>query len=218
MQKIALIVAGGKGERMKSSTPKQFLCFKGAPILMHTIKKFDFLDNIIVVLPSSELDNWKSLCQKYKFILPHTLVEGGSTRIESVRKGLKNISRNVIVAIHDGVRPLISKELINKLIAEVRPNTGAIPIIPVKDSLRKVTANNSISIDRSNMFHVQTPQCFLSDEIKEAYNNITINNNFTDDASIFEHNKGKIKTVLGEENNIKITTQQDLLKVNYLNI
>ena len=218
MQKIALIVAGGKGKRMKSSIPKQFLCFKGAPILMHTIKKFDFLDNIIVVLPSSELDNWKSLCQKYKFILPHTLVEGGSTRIESVRKGLKNISRNVIVAIHDGVRPLISKELINKLIAEVKPNTGAIPIIPVKDSLRKVTANNSISIDRSNMFHVQTPQCFLSDEIKEAYNNITINNNFTDDASIFEHNKGKIKTVLGEENNIKITTQQDLSKVNYLNI
>ncbi len=218
MQKIALIVAGGRGERMNSSIPKQFLCFKGTPILMHSIKKFDFFDNILLVLPRSEFDNWKALCHKYRFNLPHTLVEGGSTRIESVQNGLKKITRNVIVAIHDGVRPLISKQLIDKLITEVQPNIGAIPVIPVKDSLRKVTLNNSISINRSNIFHVQTPQCFISDEIKAAYKNITINQNFTDDASIFEYNNGKIKTVTGEENNIKITTQQDLLSANHISI
>ncbi len=218
MQKIALIVAGGSGERMNSSIPKQFLCFKGTPILMHTIKKFDFFDSIIVVLPSSEFDNWKALCHKYRFNLPHTLVEGGSTRIESVQKGLKSITRNVIVAIHDGVRPLISKHLINQLITEVHPNIGAIPVIPVKDSLRKVTNNNSISVDRSNIFHVQTPQCFMSDEIKAAYKKINVNQNFTDDASIFEYNNGKIRTVTGEENNIKITTQQDLLSANHISI
>ena len=218
MQKIALIVAGGKGERMNSNVPKQFLCFKGTPILMHTIKKFDFFDSIVLVLPSSEFNNWKALCHKYKFNLPHTLVEGGSTRIESVQNGLKNITENVIVAIHDGVRPLISKQLIDRLLAEVHSNIGAIPVIPVKDSLRKVTNNNSISIDRTNIFHVQTPQCFMSEEIKSAYKNITINQNFTDDASIFEYNSGKIRTVLGEENNIKITTQKDLLIANHISI
>ena len=218
MQKKALIVAGGKGERMNSSIPKQFLCFKGTPILMHSLKKFDFFDNIVLVLPRSEFDNWKALCHKYKFNIPHTLVEGGATRIESVQKGLKKITGNVIVAIHDGVRPLISKQLIDKLITEVQPNIGTVPIIPVKDSLRKVTDNNSISINRSNIFRVQTPQCFMSEDIKAAYKNITINQNFTDDASIFEYNKGKIRTVIGDENNIKITTQQDLLCANHISI
>ena len=218
MQKIALIVAGGKGERMNSSIPKQFLCVKGTPILMHTIKKFNFFDSIVLILPSSEFDNWKALCHKYKFNLPHTLVEGGSTRIESVQNGLKNINENVIVAIHDGVRPLISKQLIDKLLAKVHSNIGVVPVVPVKDSLRKVTNNNSVSIERTNIFHVQTPQCFMSGEIKAAYKKTIVNQNFTDDASVFEYNGGIIKTVLGEENNIKITTQQDLLSANHISI
>ncbi|MBT3621219.1 MAG: 2-C-methyl-D-erythritol 4-phosphate cytidylyltransferase [Flavobacteriales bacterium] len=209
MQKVALIVAGGKGERMNADIPKQFLLLKGLPILIHTLKQFSHFEEIVLVLPPTQFEYWEALCKTHNFKQQHTLVAGGKTRFHSVKNGLDRIADNAIVAIHDGVRPLISAALINSLVAETKSGIGVIPIVPVKDSIRKVEDENSTHIDRSNLFKVQTPQCFLSADIKKAYAQ-DFKDTFTDDASVFEANGGKINTLLGEEKNLKITTKEDL--------
>ena len=209
MKKISIIVAGGQGKRMKTKTPKQFLTLNGKPILMHTLEKFSELDQIILVLPKSQINYWNNLCVKYKCAIPHMIIEGGRTRFHSVKNALKKISSNTIVVIHDGVRPLISKKIIFKLISKTRKEIGFVPVLPVKDSIRKTEGELTISIDRKNMFTVQTPQCFLGDEIKNAYDR-NYSEEFTDDASVFEKNGGKIKTIIGERVNIKITIKEDL--------
>ena len=209
MKKNSLIVAGGKGERMNSAVPKQFLLLKGVPILMHTLKQFSHFKKIVLVLPSTQFDYWHSLCNTYNFTLKYTLVAGGETRFHSVKNGLEKVEANSIVAIHDGVRPLVSTSLINRLISQAKDGVGVIPIVPVKDSFREVEGEKSIQIERSNLFQVQTPQCFLSKDIKEAYAQNT-SDIFTDDASVFESNGGGITTCLGESRNIKITTKEDL--------
>ena len=209
MKKVALIVAGGKGERMNADIPKQFLLLNNLPILMHTIKQFSHFEKIIVVLPRSQFDFWNELCKNNNFTQIHILVESGKTRFHSVKNGLDKIDNTSIIAIHDGVRPLISTALINSLVGKIKSGIGVIPIVPVKDSIRKLEGENSTHIDRSNLYKVQTPQCFLSTDIKEAYTQ-DFSVNFTDDASVFEANGGKINTLLGEEKNLKITTQEDL--------
>jgi len=209
MKKVALIVAGGKGFRMNSEVPKQFLLLKGTPVLMHTLEKFSHLDEIILVLPKIQIEHWNSLCETYNFNVPHKIVGGGETRFDSVKKGLEKVDNNSIVSIHDGVRPLLSNILIDNLISETKSKIGVIPVIPVKDSVRKGKGENSFHIDRSNLFKVQTPQCFLSSDIKDAYSQ-EFSDSFTDDASVFENNGGKIITILGEEKNLKITIEEDL--------
>ena len=209
MQKVALIVAGGKGERMNADIPKQFLLLNGTPILMHTLKQFSHFEEIVLVLPHSQFDYWRELCSNYNFTQKHTLVAGGTTRFYSVKNGLEKIDENSVIAIHDGVRPLVSTKLINSLITKTKNGVGVIPIVPVKDSIRKVEGENSVHIDRSNLYKVQTPQCFVSADIKEAYTQDS-SDTFTDDASVFEANGGEITTLLGEEKNLKITTKEDL--------
>ena len=209
MKKVALIVAGGKGGRMNADIPKQFLLLNNLPILMHTIKQFSHFEEIVLVLPKSQFDYWNGLCKNNDFTQIHILVEGGETRFHSVKNGLDKIDNTSVVAIHDGVRPLISTALINNLVGETKSGRGVIPIIPVKNSIRKIEGENSVHIDRSNLYKVQTPQCFLSADIKEAYTQ-DFSGTFTDDASVFEANGGKINTLLGEEKNLKITTQEDL--------
>ena len=209
MKKVALIVAGGKGERMNADIPKQFLLLNNLPILMHTIKQFSHFEEIVLVLPKSQFDYWNGLCKNNNFTQIHILVEGGETRFHSVKNGLDKIDNTSVVAIHDGVRPLISTALIISLVGEIKSGIGVIPVVPVKDSIRKVEGENSTNIDRSNLYKVQTPQCFLSADIKEAYTK-DFSGTFTDDASVFEANGGKINTLLGEEKNLKITTQEDL--------
>jgi 2-C-methyl-D-erythritol 4-phosphate cytidylyltransferase len=208
MQKVALIVAGGKGDRMNADIPKQFLLLNGTPILMHTLKQFSHFEEIVLVLPHSQFDYWRELCINYNFTQKHTLVAGGTTRFYSVKNGLEQIDENSVIAIHDGVRPLISTALINSLVAETKRGFGIIPIVPVKDSIRKVEGENSTHLDRSNLYKVQTPQCFLSADIKKAYTQ-DFSDTFTDDASVFEANGGEITTLLGEEKNLKITTKED---------
>ena len=209
MKQVALIVAGGNGTRMKTKTPKQFLLLNGIPVLMHTLKQFASFNEIILVLPKKEIENWHFLCEKFSFNLKHTVVTGGLSRFSSVNEGLKMITENSIVAIHDGVRPLISKKLISLLIKKVKTGCGIIPVLPVKDSIRKISFDKTKSIKRESLYIVQTPQCFLSNEIKNAYKK-TYKLCFTDDASVFEKNNGKILCVDGEEKNIKITTKDDL--------
>ena len=209
MQKVALIVAGGKGDRMNADIPKQFLLLNGTPILMHTLKQFSHFEEIVLVLPHSQFDYWQELCITYNFTQKHTLVPGGTTRFYSVKNGLEKIDENSVIAIHDGVRPLISKKLIDSLITETKNGVGIIPIVPVKDSIRKVEGENSTHLDRSNLYKVQTPQCFLSADMKDAYTQ-EFSDTFTDDASVFEANGGEIKTILGDEKNLKITSQEDM--------
>ena len=209
MKKIALIVAGGKGERMNADIPKQFLLLNDLPILMHTLNAFTDFDKRILVLPQSQIENWKTLCGEYNFALKHMLVAGGINRFGSVKNGLRKVDEGSIVAIHDGVRPLISKNLTNKLIATTKKGIGVVPVVPVKDSLRKVDGNNSKAVSRSSLYKVQTPQCFFASTIKDAYKqNFSLF--FTDDASVLESNGGKIIAILGEGKNIKITTEEDL--------
>ena len=209
MKKIALIVAGGKGERMNADIPKQFLLLNNLPILMHTLNAFTDFDKRILVLPQSQIENWKTLCGEYNFALKHMLVAGGINRFGSVKNGLRKVDEGSIVAIHDGVRPLISKNLTNKLIATTKKGIGVVPVVSVKDSLRKVDGNNSKAVSRSSLYKVQTPQCFFASTIKDAYKqNFSLF--FTDDASVLESNGGKIITILGEGKNIKITTKEDL--------
>jgi len=209
MQKIALIVAGGIGERMNAAIPKQFLLLKRTPILMRTLKQFSHFEEIILVLPSTQFDYWHSLCDTYNFTLKHTLAAGGKTRFHSVKNGLGKITANSIIAIHDGVRPLVSTPLINRLISQAKDGIGVVPVVPIKDSIRKLDDENSTHIDRSQLYKVQTPQCFFSSNIKAAYTK-KFSAHFTDDASVFENNGGKIRTILGEERNLKITTKDDL--------
>ena len=209
MKKVALIVAGGKGERMNSEIPKQFLLLRNVPILIHTLKKFSHFEKIVLVLPKVQFDYWKKICKHNNFNENHILVEGGRNRFHSVKNGLKKVDSGVIVIIHDGVRPLISKDLIERLVAKNKKGSGVIPIMPIKNSIRKIDRGTSSHIDRKNIYHVQTPQCFISTDIKNAYE-LELVERFTDDASVLENAGGKITTVLGEEENIKITTKQDL--------
>ena len=214
MQKVALIVAGGKGTRMKTDLPKQFLLLNDTPILMHTLKQFSHFEEIVLVLPYSQFEYWRELCSTYNFTQKHVLVAGGTSRFYSVKNGLEKIDENSVIAIHDGVRPLISTKLIDSLITKTKNGVGIIPIVPLKDSIRKVEGENSTHLDRSNLYKVQTPQCFLSKDIKEAYTQ-EFSDTFTDDASVFEaKGRGRITTLLGEEKNLKITTKEDLTIAN----
>ena len=209
MRKAALILAGGIGKRFKTKLPKQFTPINNLPVLMHTLDRFSHLNEIILVIPKNHFKNWNILCKKYNFTTYHKLVEGGETRFLSVKNGLKNINNCDIVAIHDGVRPIVSRQLINDAIKLINVNTGVIPIVPVVNTIRKIDDNVSQNLERKNLFSVQTPQCFKYEEIKNAYKQ-SYSDLFTDDASVFEANGGKIITIEGEEKNIKITKPEDL--------
>jgi len=209
MEKTALIVAGGSGERLGKKTPKQFLSIKSKPILMHTIEKFSHLDKIIVVISKNYTNQWIDLCKIHNFKINHELVEGGGNRYESVQNGLRHINDTGVVLIHDGVRPLISKKTINDLIKNVAKNKGVLPVLPISESIRKINQNTSTSLNRKEYFIVQTPQCFIFKEILEAYDQ-KYQDEFTDDASVFESMGSKIITIEGEQENIKITYPIDL--------
>ena len=209
MKKVALIVAGGEGKRMGAEIPKQFLKINTLPILMHTINCFSHFEKIVLVLPKKHLNYWNDLCKTHRFDQKIIVVEGGENRFKSVRNGLTKINESSIVFIHDGVRPLISNSLIRSLESKIKKGVGIVPVIPIKSSIREIKNDNSKSINREHLFVVQTPQCFLIDDIKTAYDQ-EFEKSFTDDASVFENNGGKILCVVGEEKNLKITTKLDL--------
>ena len=209
MKTTALIVAGGSGIRFNNNTPKQFLLIDNKPVLMYTIEQFCQLDNIYVVIPKCHFDHWHHLCESNNFNIKHTLVEGGKNRFDSVKNGLRKITNTDIVLVHDGVRPCVSKQLINNLINNVKPGLGVIPTLPLKESIRFVENNKSKNVLRKNYISVQTPQCFRYEEINKAYSQ-DYRDSYTDDASVFEAFGNKIITVDGENQNIKITFPTDL--------
>ncbi|MGV6861942.1 MAG: 2-C-methyl-D-erythritol 4-phosphate cytidylyltransferase [Putridiphycobacter sp.] len=211
MTKSVIITAGGIGKRMGSSTPKQFMLIDDLPILMHTINQFYHYDNaiqIVVVLPENHLENWKALLQKYDFPICHDMTSGGSERFFSIKNGLKLV-KGEIVAIHDGVRPFVSKKVIARCFETAEKDGAAIPVLPLKESLRHRIKQKSSAVNRSEYVSVQTPQCFTKEIIFEAYHQ-PFSNSFTDDASVVEANGQTITLVEGNDENIKITTPLDM--------
>lgn len=210
--KYALIVAGGKGLRMNQPLPKQFTNLCGMPVLMHTIQVFSAINGveIVLVLPENHMPLWKQLCATYNFTIPHHLVAGGATRGESVTNGLNSINNNhALVAIHDGVRPLISTEIIQTSFNEAQEKGNAVVAVKLKDSIRQITAQGNKHVNRDEFYLIQTPQTFWLHEIKHAY--ATQNPDiFTDDAGIFEATGKQINLIDGSYSNIKITTPEDL--------
>ena len=173
---------------MNAAIPKQFLELNGKPILMHTIECFHAFDaetQIIVVLPSSQFEFWNELCKKHNFQIKHQLVAGGDTRFYSVKNALDIISQESLIAIHDGVRPLIDSSTIERCFAEAERSGAAIPVIDLIDSIRKLKTGKSKAVDRSDYKLVQTPQVFKSEIILKSYEQ-SFSEAFTDDASVVE--------------------------------
>lgn len=207
-----IIVAGGKGLRMGSELPKQFLNVGGKPVLMRTIEAFYNFDksiHIIVALSASYREHWSKLCKGYGFTIYHEVVDGGETRFHSVKNGLELIGEGW-VAVHDAVRPFASVSLLKTCFDSAKEYKAVIPVIDVTDSLREIVGeNDSKIVDRSKYRMVQTPQVFDSALLKKAYE-ADFSEDFTDDASVVEAYGHAIHLVAGERTNIKITTPFDL--------
>lgn len=212
-ERYAIIVAGGRGLRMGGELPKQFLPLSGKPILMRTLELFEGeVSRIILVLPEDHIPFWQELCERYHFTLPHTVALGGETRFHSVRSGLSHLPQAGLVAVHDGVRPLVSSALIRRSFEEAERSGAALPACPVTDSLRlRQDEGKSEAVDRSRYVAVQTPQTFDLGRLQQAYQQ-AYSPLFTDDASVYEAaSLGSITLIDGEETNIKLTTPRDLL-------
>lgn len=215
-----LIMAGGRGLRMGTLLPKQFLVLNEKPVLMHTLSTFHALDAdvcIILVLPEDQRSYWLELCQEYAFTVPHELVSGGNNRFESVRNGLAVAGEEGLIAIHDGVRPLVTPNLITSCFEAAQQYGAAIPVTPVIESLRVVEHGESRVVDRSDYRLVQTPQTFEAGLIQRAYREAS-HTGYTDDASVVQAAGWPIFLVEGERSNLKITEAADLhLAAWYLN-
>jgi len=216
----AVFVAGGSGSRMGGDTPKQFLDLGGMPVLQRTIRIF--LEavpgiKIITVLPKAHFSTWESLCLENAFDVPQILAEGGLTRFHSVQNALAKVPDGAVVAIHDGVRPLISEDLVKEMFARMDSCRALIPVLPVTDTLKTLdrSSDGSLStadvpeIDRSVIYGAQTPQIFHSEDIKAAYTQ-AFDTSFTDDASVARRYGIPLSYILGERLNIKLTTPEDM--------
>ena len=212
MNKYCIIVAGGSGVRMKSAIPKQFLPLEGRPLLMHTIERFHSFDSsigLILVLPASHIPLWERLCEEHSFGISHNVVAGGSERFHSVRAGLALVTPDSLVAIHDGVRPLVSHDTIWRCYADAEEFGNAVPFITPSDSVRLLEGDDSKPVSRDEVRLIQTPQVFLGRLIIEAYDRV-YSHSFTDDATVAEAAGIKIHLTHGNRENIKITTPEDL--------
>lgn len=213
--KSIIIVAGGKGLRMGGDIPKQFLPVKGLPILMRTINRFlqyDAQMQVVLVLPESQQDYWKQLCQQYQFDKPYTLANGGETRFHSVLNGLQKVSPETeLVGVHDGVRPFVSVETIASCYDEAAKSGAVVPVIEVVETVRRLNGQQgSNTVPRSEYRLVQTPQVFDAQLLRSAYSQ-PYTDFFTDDASVVERFGHDIALVSGNRENIKVTTPFDLV-------
>jgi 2-C-methyl-D-erythritol 4-phosphate cytidylyltransferase len=213
MELYVVIVAGGSGKRMGAEIPKQFLELACRPVLMHTIERFKSFNDaieIITVLPENQLRYWIDLQKKHSFSVLHTLVRGGSNRFFSVRNGLKFVGNSGLVAIHDGVRPFVSIDTIKRCFDTAEQLGNAVPAISPAESLRIITEEGSVPVNRFHVKQIQTPQVFSCGLIRNAYLQ-EYSPDFTDDATVLEKTGEKINLVEGNRENIKITNPEDLL-------
>lgn len=211
-----IIVAGGKGLRMGGDIPKQFIAVNGKPVLMRTIERFrEYSESlhIILVLPKAQQEYWQSLCREYHFTVSHEIADGGETRFHSVQNGLRLIPDDAtgVVGVHDGVRPFVSTDVIQRCYDTARTAKAVIPVAPVVETLRHIHADGSgENVLRSNYRLVQTPQTFDIQLLKQA-NKQPYSESFTDDASVVEGIGQQVTMVDGNRENIKITTPFDLI-------
>ena len=212
MKRFTIIVAGGSGQRMDSSIPKQFLSINNEIILMKSIRSFHEFDStlkIIVAIPENHLPYWHDLCNKHDFTIKHIVVKGGQTRYRSVKNALEKVANDGVVAIHDGVRPLVSQNTIEQVFEIAEINGNAVPYIDLVDSIRFIDSVVNKPVDRNKYKLIQTPQAFDCNLIKKAYEQ-SWDEFLTDDASLVEKLGIKINLVPGNRENIKITSQIDI--------
>jgi len=212
MKYYAIIVAGGSGNRMQTETPKQFLLLKNLPVLMHTIKAFaasDTQPKILLVLNKDQQAYWTRLCKEFNFHIPHQVIDGGTERFYSVKNAVYTIEEDSYVAVHDAVRPLVSKTLIDNCFAEAAKQGNVIAAVQSSDSVRLLHDKKTSALKRDEIYLVQTPQTFKLNILKEAYNQ-EFDPHFTDDASVVESVGYEINIIEGERGNIKITYPIDL--------
>ena len=215
MDRYAILVAGGKGLRMGSDIPKQFLPLRGRPVLMHTIDVFrrTYPDiHIILVLPREQQDYWRQLCGQHDYDVELCVADGGETRFHSVHNGLSLIPDDArgVVGVHDGVRPFVSPETIRRCFEAAEEFGAVVPVVPVVETVRQVLADgSSMTVDRNAYRLVQTPQTFDIQLLKKAYGQ-PFDPFFTDDASVVEAMGHPIKLVEGNNENIKLTNPADL--------
>jgi 2-C-methyl-D-erythritol 4-phosphate cytidylyltransferase len=209
-----IFVAGGTGTRMGSALPKQFLTLNNTPILIHTLRNFFAFNRnfeMIVVMHHDYISFWKDLCLQFEDVPEHTVVAGGEERFHSVKNGIEAVSSDVQhIAIHDAVRPLVSHETLARCFNALNELNAVVPAIPINDSIREVHGVLNKSVDRSLYKRIQTPQCFESSMLKEAYSK-PFSPLFTDDASVVEANGHSVFLVEGNLENIKITSPIDLI-------
>jgi 2-C-methyl-D-erythritol 4-phosphate cytidylyltransferase len=212
--KAAILVAGGKGLRMGGVIAKQYLPVAGLPVLMHTLALFHRVVpavDLILVLPASDFLYWEELCAKYAFTINHRVVAGGNSRFQSVRNGLDVLNPETkLVAIHDGVRPFVAESVISESFEVAEKSGSAIAVIALKDSIRKVNDEGKSTFEERQFFRlVQTPQTFQVDKIKKAFT-VSELPQFTDDATVYEHQGWQVTLISGNVDNIKITTPEDM--------
>ena len=213
-QVYAVIVAGGKGLRMGGEKPKQFQDLKGRPVLMHTLERFREAlpeGKLILVLPEWWVTMWRDLCRQHAFSVDHELVKGGDTRFHSVKNGLDAIrGEEGVVAVHDGVRPFVSVDVIRECVKRALGGACVVPVIAPVESvrLRQDDAGRTQSVDRRLCLLVQTPQVFPLNRLRQAYSQ-PYQSLFTDDASVVEADGGQVEVVEGNRENIKLTTPFD---------
>lgn len=215
MQHVVVIVAGGSGTRFGSKLPKQFIEINQKPVIFHTIEKFLAFDvncHFIIALQKKYHTFFNKLVVKHKLQFSYQLSIAGEERFHTVKNALNLVPQNCIVGIHDAVRPLVSIQTIKNCYDGLKNNGGVIPVVPVVNSLRKIENNKSFAVNRSEYKAVQTPQYFISDKIKHAYN-VSFKSKFTDDASVYEHTFKHVTLVEGNPENIKITNKHDLLLI-----
>lgn len=209
----ALIVAGGKGTRVQSNIPKQFLTIAGKPIVIHTVEAFFRYANainVVVVIPNEDLDTWYNIRDKFLPGKKVLTVEGGPTRFQSVKNGLNAIAADGLVAIHDGVRPLVTETIIRQSFFHAANHGSAIASVPLKESIRMIGESNSKALDRSAFRMIQTPQTFGVKLIKNAYDTAE-DPALTDDASVAERAGHPIFLFEGSYENLKVTTPEDIV-------
>jgi 2-C-methyl-D-erythritol 4-phosphate cytidylyltransferase len=213
MKKYAVIVAGGSGTRMNSNIPKQFLLIKNKPLLFYTIdvflKTYDDLQ-VILVLPEEHMSKGQEIVDAFFDTSRISICPGGRTRFHSVQNGLQLINEDSIIFVHDGVRCLVTKDLIERCFTATKISGSAIPVITSKDSVRLLNGDAHIAVDRSTVKLVQTPQTFHSKILLTAFK-IDYKDKFTDEAMVVEAFGIKVYLIDGEENNIKITTPADMI-------
>lgn len=211
---FAVVVAGGKGTRIKSKLPKQFLELGAKPVLLHTLLAFDRYSKdltIVLVLPEDDFPIWNDIATKHGFKRKITLAKGGDTRFQSVKNGLNAIAAEAgLVAIHDGVRPLVSEDIIAASFRLARVHQSAVAAVRLKESIRMTDQDSTKAMDRSRFRTIQTPQTFNLALIKKAYQ-IKEDPSLTDDASVAERSGLAISLFEGSYENIKITTAEDLI-------